>query len=82
MTHNELVRCEVSLPADYVGDVLTELFRIGSAIQGMRHHESRIVITVGVPLGNVMLFEKWLIKALRGDATSTLLPIDRNSASG
>ena len=40
MTHNELVRCEVSLPADYVGDVLTELFRIGSAIQGMRHHES------------------------------------------
>jgi len=80
MNHNDMVRCEVSMPADFVGDVMAELFRIGSAIQGMRHEESRTLIMVGIPYGSVILFEKWLAKAFCGDATSTLLPMGGNSA--
>jgi hypothetical protein len=35
--------------------------------------DSRAVLRVGVPEENVILFEKWLGKEFRGDATSTLL---------
>jgi translation elongation factor EF-G len=75
MTHADTVPCEVSAPADHVGDVMAELFRIGGQIQGMQHQDSRTLLRVEIPHDNVILFEKWLSKAFHGTATSTLLPI-------
>jgi len=82
MSQIDMVPCEVSMAADYVGDVMAELFRIGSAVQGKHHDESRTVIAVGIPYASVILFEKWLAKKFQGGTTSTLLPIGGNSASG
>jgi translation elongation factor EF-G len=77
MTHVDVVPCEVSTPAEHVGDVMAELFRIGGQIQDMQHQDSRTLLRVGIPHDNLILFEKWLSKAFRGTATSTLLPINR-----
>ena len=74
MTHADVVPCEVSTPAEHVGDVMAELFRIGGQIQDMKHQNSRTLLRVGIPHDNVILFEKWLFKAFHGTATSTLLP--------
>jgi translation elongation factor EF-G len=71
MTHADVVPCGVSAPADHVGDVMAELFRIGGQIQDMQHRDSRTLLKVGIPHDNV-LFEKWLAKAFHGTATSTL----------
>jgi len=76
MTHANVVPCEVSAPADHVGDVMAELFRIGGQIQDMQHQESRTLLRVGIPYDNLILFEKWLFKTFHGTATSTLLPIN------
>ena len=75
MTPADVVPCEVSTPADHVGDVMAELFRIGGEIHDMQHQNSRTLLRVGIPHDNVILFEKWLFKAFHGTATSTLLPI-------
>jgi len=74
--HADVVPCEVSAPADHIGDVMAELFRIGGQIQDMHHRDSRTLLKVGIPHDNVILFEKWLAKAFHGTATSTLLPMD------
>jgi translation elongation factor EF-G len=76
MTQADVVSCEVSAPADRVGDVMAELFRIGGQIQDMQHQDLRTLLRVGIPPDNVILFEKWLAKEFHGTATSTLLPIN------
>jgi hypothetical protein len=72
------MRCDVLAPADCVGDVMAELNRIGGVIRDLQSQDSRAVLRVGIPEGNVILFEKWLAKEFRGDATSRLLPADGN----
>lgn len=76
MTSADVVPCEVSAPADHVGDVMAELFRIGGQIRDMQHQDTRTLLRVGIPHDNVIVFEKWLSKAFHGTATSTLLPIN------
>jgi hypothetical protein len=55
---------------------MAELNRIGGAIRDCQAQDSSAVLRVGIPEENVILFEKWLAREFRGDATSTLLPAD------
>ena len=52
---------------------MAELNRIGGAMRDVQYQESKVLIKVGIPHDNVILFEKWLAKTFHGEATSTLL---------
>lgn len=78
MAHADLVPCEVSAPVRDVGEVMAELIRIGCWIQDSHDRDSRTLIWVGIPYNNLILFEKWLSRTFRGNATSTLLPINKD----
>jgi hypothetical protein len=78
MTHADLVPCEVSAPVRDVGEVMAELIRIGCWIQDSHRRDSRTLIWVGIPYNNLILFEKWLSRTFHGNATSTLLPINKD----
>jgi hypothetical protein len=78
MTHTDLVPCEVSAPVRDVGEVMAELIRIGCWIEDSHNRNSRTLIWVGIPYNNLILFEKWLSRTYCGNATSTLLPINKD----
>ena len=73
---SDLVPCEVSAQARDVAEVMAELIRIGCWIQDTHDRDSRTLIWAGIPYDNLILFEKWLGRTFRGNATSTLLPIN------
>ncbi len=75
-TRAGLVPCEVSAPVRDGGKIMAELIRIDCWIQDTHDQDSRTLIFVGIPLDNLILFEKWLARTFRGNATSTLLPIN------
>ena len=79
MTDANLVPCEVSAPNQHVGDVIAELNRIGGTMRDVQYQESKVLIKVGIPHDNVILFEKWLVRTFQGEATSTLMLIDRDA---
>ncbi len=76
MIRPDLVPCEVSAPEHQYGDVMAELNRIGGMFLDLQHRDSKVLIKVGIPHDNVILFEKWLARTYQGNATSTLLADD------
>ena len=74
--HEDLIPFEVSAPELHFGEVIAELVRIGGWMREIKHQGSKVLIKVGIPHDNVILFEKWLARTFHGNATSMLLPDD------